>query len=84
MPPKRAYVSLEDFNQLTQKVESLVKAFKGIHEQGKTSRQQIEALEEKFKECSEKLCNLEETYEDLKENKKYSILTEGEYEYIEN
>ena len=77
---KKTYVSIEDFKQLEQRLESLLKAFRGSHEAGKMSRQKIEMLEDNVNKCNQKICNLEEICENLKENQKYSILTEGEYD----
>ena len=44
------------------------------------SRQKIEMFEDNVNKCNQKICNLEEICENLKENQKYSILTEGEYD----
>ena len=77
---KKTNVSIEDFKQLENKVESLLKAFRGSHESGKLSRQRIEALEENISKFNERLDTVEETCENIKDNPKYSILTEGEYD----
>ena len=81
---KKVFVSIEEFKQLEQRLESLLKAFRGSHEAGKMCCQKVDVLEGKVNEIDEKLGDLEETCENLKGNPKYSILTEGEYDYIEN
>ena len=57
------------------KVESLLKAFRGSHESVKASKQKIRDIEESVNKFNERLDDVEETCEDNKGNPKCSILT---------